>query len=247
MAEKTKTKATKKVSDEKPTTKEVPNPMANLNLGDVNVLSLAGLMNPMMAFVPYTYDQMVYNMNLINALSGVIKDKLMIPENSTPKFPLPAQSFNEPPKYVNARQYKRILKRRIQRAKQAMKQKTLERRAHKKYMHESRHRHACSRKRGPGGRFLRKSEMEKEALLESCESNTITSSTAIDKDENVGHLGEDCQFENLDQFDDMSLGKMNLNSPSHFDLISEHGNLETFEETHEDNIFHSPRSDMLSE
>lgn len=74
-----------------------------------------------------------------------------------------ASGVEEAPLYVNAKQFHRILKRRVARQKleEALR---LTSKGRKPYLHESRHKHAMRRPRGPGGRFLTADEV---AAIES--------------------------------------------------------------------------------
>lgn len=65
---------------------------------------------------------------------------------------------DDQPTYVNPKQYARILKRRESRKKQTGTDVTSYTPRKRSYMHESRHKHAMQRRRGPGGRFLSKQE-----------------------------------------------------------------------------------------
>ncbi|EME50145.1 hypothetical protein DOTSEDRAFT_68866 [Dothistroma septosporum NZE10] len=75
----------------------------------------------------------------------------------SPEVPV-AGANEESPLYVNAKQFHRILKRRMARQKleEALR---LTSKGRKPYLHESRHNHAMRRPRGPGGRFLTAEEV----------------------------------------------------------------------------------------
>ncbi|KAM4613769.1 nuclear transcription factor Y subunit alpha-like [Polymixia lowei] len=105
--------------------------------------------------------------NMVNA-GGMV---MMVPGGggvtSMQRLPLPgdvSETVEEEPLYVNAKQYNRILKRRQARAKLEAEGKIPKKR--RKYLHESRHRHALKRKRGDGGRFF--SPKETDGMAWSC-------------------------------------------------------------------------------
>ncbi|CAG2109331.1 unnamed protein product [Medioppia subpectinata] len=101
------------------------------------------------------------------------------------RIPLPgaAEFLEEEPLYVNAKQYHRILKRRQARAKlEADGRIPKERR---KYLHESRHKHAMNRVRGEGGRFH--SGSSREDHLMGIGEDGLTNASMNDSQTNTDH------------------------------------------------------------
>ncbi|EFR02252.1 transcriptional activator hap2 [Nannizzia gypsea CBS 118893] len=106
----------------------------------------------------------------------------------SPELAPPGPPAEESPLYVNAKQFHRILKRRVARQK-LEEQLRLTSKGRKPYLHESRHNHAMRRPRGPGGRFLTADEV---AAMEKAQGggSTSTNNSAGDTNENKEVTGQ---------------------------------------------------------
>ncbi|CAN0130595.1 unnamed protein product [Ascophyllum nodosum] len=113
------------------------------------------------AMSPQHQQQLMQNMYLAAMAQNPAAMMLMPYMTQYPMYSrmaLPTDQVTEdPPTYVNAKQYRRIIKRREARAKLEARRKVAPQR--KSFLHKSRHDHACRRVRGPGGRFLTKAEL----------------------------------------------------------------------------------------
>ncbi|KAF8828962.1 CCAAT-binding transcription factor (CBF-B/NF-YA) subunit B-domain-containing protein [Lentinula edodes] len=101
----------------------------------------------------------------------------------SPPEPATSSQADEEPLYVNAKQYFRILKRRVARAR--LEEVHRLSRQRKPYLHESRHKHAMRRPRGPGGRFLTAEEIAAQRSGQEGEAGPTLNTNAHDNDEDM--------------------------------------------------------------
>ena len=107
-------------------------------------------------------------------------------QQSQPSPDMVAGAAEESPLYVNAKQFHRILKRRVARQK-LEEQLRLTSKGRKPYLHESRHNHAMRRPRGPGGRFLTADEV---AAMEKKQGTSVTTGHDVTDNNAVKPTGD---------------------------------------------------------
>ncbi|KAK9459136.1 CCAAT-binding transcription factor (CBF-B/NF-YA) subunit B-domain-containing protein [Lipomyces oligophaga] len=163
----------------------------------------------------------LYDSPTVSSLHG-------LPQQQQQQQP-PPPSIDQPvdesdqPLYVNAKQYHRILKRRLARAK--LEESLRVSKGRRPYLHESRHKHAMRRPRGQGGRFLTAAEVAELERKQREEAETVVSgSTDITRDGLTTHSPD--QQRSLDPIDDGNFQTsegLRAISHAHDDLTFESG------------------------
>lgn len=130
--------------------KDAPGPRSPQQLTQMQARRMSQVTSP---GVPNA--SMLNHRSSVSAVPPPMSAAQSLPQPQSPEMPAGAE---ESPLYVNAKQFHRILKRRVarQRLEEALR---LTSKGRKPYLHESRHNHAMRRPRGPGGRFLTAEEV----------------------------------------------------------------------------------------
>ncbi|XP_074288650.1 nuclear transcription factor Y subunit A-3-like [Silene latifolia] len=143
---------------------------------------------PLQAGYNQSYPAFTFHDQHFSKVSSTYDPQALVMGVTPARVPLPLDLSTDEPIYVNAKQYRGILRRRQHRAKLEAQNKLLKNR--KPYLHESRHQHAVKRARGSGGRFLTKKELQ-ESKLASITSDThkFTGSYSVNMDGNNNQSG----------------------------------------------------------
>lgn len=157
-------------------------------------------------------------------------------QQSQPSPDVVAGAAEESPLYVNAKQFHRILKRRVARQK-LEEQLRLTSKGRKPYLHESRHNHAMRRPRGPGGRFLTADEvaaMEKnqQAAAAAKQENANNNSTKTAGENNS--IAQKRKSGTLNEENDSPAKKAKTGAPPRTSTSAEPSEVESAEPSDED-------------
>ncbi|KAK9131335.1 hypothetical protein Sjap_011822 [Stephania japonica] len=150
----------------------------SLGISDVSLPASQVDCSPSLVRISYPYDPYVGGFLAACGPQAIIRPQMV--GMATARVPLPLNVADNEPIYVNAKQYRGILRRREHRAKLEAQNQPV--RSRKPYLHESRHIHAMKRVRGVGGRFLNTKKTQQT-------NPTDTMSSMNSSDSNLLRLG----------------------------------------------------------